>query len=766
MPRERESHVGEDFEDLEDPVTARRRLAAVWLCAGSAVAAMVATSWYDVLRRGKAPGGDMLGHAAAAEWFRTLPWWDWRGWSDWFYGGQAMGVNYPPLSHLWLRFTDPYHGQMAAVALGLLVLLPWGALRLARAAGCKPPAQRAAVAAVLVLTAASGHMHWLLSGFHSEQTFFGSWPAMLAAVTGLHCAAWAAQCRKPALCGAVLGIAVLLNASVVPGIVVVCAAMLVTSGASLRQGTRWSATVGAISLVVCAWWLVPFMAGWSRLIRWDVPLSDAWKTTGMWGAGVLAILGVGAAWAARLGDSGPRRLAMAALAGLAATVLAEWFGYLRPERWLQTPILVAALAVGGLIAAAVKYKALRPPRPAWTLVGAAFVIVLLVITTRLELVPLAVWLLAASPRRAWAWGGALAWSAVLLWVPILGTIIDGPADARPSVQLMEAVALQAEPGAEGSVFAAQLYRGASGALTSCSMEDPWHITAETNGHIRPILGLYGATSASTEFLDAEANLRLGSFREDGGRRPHWWNAWEDAGQPSLGTQDAAEAMGARWYAVCNDEGGADVVELRARSAVGTAIVAFPDERSWHDAATRWWMAAATGTLHTGAAEAIVPVLMPKGSGSRPAEQAATGVSLDAGQDRLTLHADTAGWVWIRVTWDPYWQSETPETVFKGGPGHLVVWAERGTTELRWSVPGLIDTAAAAATGVGLIAALGLVLLNRRHGFVIDPHRHKPFSDALAVFADTLDRWWAGACTRLRRLAVWRRKHRRDGRQSP
>ena len=157
-------------EEAEDPRTARRRLAAAWLWPASAVGAMIATGWYDALRNGGAPGGDMLGHAGAAEWFRTLPWWDWRGWSDWFYGGQAMGVSYPPLSHAWLRFTDPYHGQMVAVALGLLVLLPWGSLRLARAVGCGPRAQRGAVAAVLVLTAASAKMHWLLSGFHSEIT--------------------------------------------------------------------------------------------------------------------------------------------------------------------------------------------------------------------------------------------------------------------------------------------------------------------------------------------------------------------------------------------------------------------------------------------------------------------------------------------------------------------------------------------------------------------------------------------------------------------
>ena len=152
---------------VEDERTQRRRLVGVWMGAGSAVAAMVAVSWYVIVARGgSAPHGDMIGHAATAEWLRTLPWWDWRGWSDWFYGGQAIGVNYPPLGHAWMRFTHPVHGQMAAVALGLLVLLPWGALRLARAVGCTPRAQRAAVAAALVLTAASANMHVALPGFH------------------------------------------------------------------------------------------------------------------------------------------------------------------------------------------------------------------------------------------------------------------------------------------------------------------------------------------------------------------------------------------------------------------------------------------------------------------------------------------------------------------------------------------------------------------------------------------------------------------------
>ena len=181
--------------ELDDPPTSQRsQLFWVWLAVGSAVAAMTALGWYLAVKLGgAAPGGDLVGHAATAEWLNTLPWWDWRGWSDWFYGGQAIGVNYPPLSHAWLRFTHPAYGQLFAVTTGLVVLLPWGALRLARAVGLNPRAQRAAVAAILILTAASGHMHWVLSGFHYRNTIFGSWPAMLATTVGLFIAGFAAR---------------------------------------------------------------------------------------------------------------------------------------------------------------------------------------------------------------------------------------------------------------------------------------------------------------------------------------------------------------------------------------------------------------------------------------------------------------------------------------------------------------------------------------------------------------------------------------------
>ncbi|MXZ51868.1 MAG: hypothetical protein F4Z34_01610 [Acidimicrobiaceae bacterium] len=303
------SAAGEAGSDAEEARIQRRRLAAVWLGAGSAVAAMVAASWYVVARNGGAPGGDMVGHAAAAEWLRTLPWWDWRGWSDCFYGGQAIGVNYPPLGHAWMRFTDPVHGQMAAVAVSLLVLLPWGALRLSRAVGHTPRAQRAAVAAVLVLAAASGQMHWLLSGFHLHSTFFGSWPVMVALAVGLHAAAWAARPQRPVLCGAMAGIALLFNATVVPGVAVACGVLLATSGASFR----WAVTAGAAAVTVSSWWLVPFLHGRERLVRWEVPHSEAWSYIGAWGTAVLAVLAMSAVWAARRGNRSAQRLAGAAL---------------------------------------------------------------------------------------------------------------------------------------------------------------------------------------------------------------------------------------------------------------------------------------------------------------------------------------------------------------------------------------------------------------------------------------------------------------------
>ena len=737
--------------DCEDVRKQRGRLAAVWLSAGSAVAAMVAVSWYVIARNGGLPpGGDMIGHAAAAEWLRTLPWWDWRGWSDWFFGGQAIGVNYPPLAHAWMRFTHPVHGQMAAVAVGLLVLLPWGALQLARSVGYAPRAQRAAVAGVLVLTAAAGNMHWVLSGFHYTVTFFGSWPAMIATAAGLFCAAWAARCHRPLACGLVAGLAILFNATVVPGVVVVCVALVVSSGASFRQGVRWAATAGAAALTVCAWWLVPFIAGWGRLVRWMVPLSVALDSGDIWQIVVLAALGGFTAWAFRTGCVRSRRLALVAAAGLVATLLADLFNYLRPERWLALPILVACVTA----AAAVSLRGQarwRPARPAWLVIGLACSVVLVVITGRLEVIPLVIWLSSRS-RRSWVAAGALAWFGVLLWVPFLAEFSSAPErDLRQAVPLEVADALDSS-GSGGLVYLDGLYNTAAGDVVGCAWGHPWRTTSRTEGRIRPLFGLYRETSPTAEFLDAEFELRSGAFELAGGRRPHWFDTWQIRGGPSLDTAAAAATMGARWYASCDVEGNVLVTEVPGTLATAVPVKPYASEEEWHRAAVEWWVSIVT-SVQAGAAEnvAAVPILSSGETTAHPTNQLAIGVSLEMDGESLTIHADEAGWAWLRVPWDPYWRTLGDSPVRKGGPGHLLVWANQGATELRWSVPGAVDVAAAATTGTAVICVAILAHANRRRSWAIDVNRHRPAAEALHVFADTVDGWAHAARGRVCRL---------------
>lgn len=748
-----------DDTEVEDARTQRRRLAAVWLGTGSALAAMVGTGWYVVARNGHAPAGDMIGHAATAEWLRTLPWWDWRGWSDWFFGGQAIGVSYPPLGHAWMRFTDPYHGQMAAVAVGLLVLLPWGALRLSRAVGHGPRGQRAAVAAVVVLAAASGHMHWVLSGFHSERTFFGSWPAMLAVVIGLHVAAGAAHCRRPVATGVLAGAVVLFNATVAPGIAAVCVVLLATSGASFTRALRWAITAGAAALAVSAWWVVPFVAGWDRLVRWEVRLSEAWTTGGIWQVAVLTVVATGAAWAAQR-DAGPsRRLALAAGAGLIVSVLADLAGFQRPERWLEFSILVAAAATASLLVGHSRQPVLKPARPVWTLLGLAALIVLVVVTLRLEFVPLAVWLMRGS-RRSWAWGSALAWASVLALVP-LWSQIRSPAPSERLTTALEAVAESGGPGAAGLVDLDSFYRTASGDVRACPWGLPWEAAAATNGRIRPLFGLYGDTSHSAEFLLAEGQLRDGRFNPSGRTRPHWFDAWDEAGKPSLDDPLRAEAMGARWYAVCDTDGIVSAIDLAGQSATGVSVEPHYGEDSWHQSAVGWWISIGasreTGSFHLTQQSRTVPALWHGGAASYPANRAAEGVTLHTDGDSLTVTSTTEGWAWLRVPWDPDWRSMGGTPVLKGGPGHLIVWADDGTTEFRWEVPGVVDAAAAAATGAALLAASGLAIVNRRRGWDSDPDRSRPAAHAVNVFADTVDEWAHAAATKLRRIVPRRRR---------
>ena len=727
-------------DEPDQATTQRLQVFWVWLAVGSAVAAMTAAGWYRVVKLGGvAPGGDMLGHAATAEWFNTLPWWDLRGWSDWFYGGQAIGVNYPPLSHAWLRFTHPAYGQLFAVTIGLVLLLPWGALRLARALGLAPRAQRAAVASVLVLTAASGNMHWVLSGFHHRDTFFGSWPAMLATTVGLFIAGFAARGDRPTVAGVLAGLAVLFNASVVPGIAVVSAVLLLSSGVSRSQIIRWVATAGAAGLAVSAWWLVPFLARSSRLVRYEVKLSEAWTAGGEWQLAALVALAAAAVWATLHGGRASQRLGMAAGVALVATILADLFGYLRSERWLELPILVAVVAIAAATSPEPRHGSERLMRPSFSVVVALVAVLMVPTVGRWEFLPLAVWALWGLRPRIWAWGGVLAWSLVLLWIPFW-PLIRNPQPPPESSAIMEAVTAESGPDAEGTVYIDSWSNTNAGDAAPCTWIYPWAVTARSEGRIRTLQGLYRETSVAAEFTDAETALREGHW--SGGTRPHWDDAWRAGGALSLDSTAAADALGARWYVECDADDTFTVSEGPDIRAEGARIVAYPDEDSWHKAAVEWWVAVASEStpLRVGGVPEI-PVLWPGVEDEGTAAQldrAAQGVTMRTEQDRVYVTAQSPGWVWLRVPWDPWWFA--PDGVpLKGGPGHLVVWADTGTTELRWDVPDNVDLLAVSLTVLALLLLIPLTSINRRKGWELDPDRPRPAAAALTRLADTTDR---------------------------
>ena len=709
----------------------QRNLIGLVLATASAPAAMVAVGWHGLVRQGgELSGGDMAGHAATAEWLRTLPWWDWRGWSDWFYGGQAAGVNYPPLGHGWIRLIDPFHGQMVAVAVGLLVLLPWGAARLARAVGLPASAQQVAVVAAIVLTSASGGMHWVLSGFHIHYTYFGSWPAMLAIVCGLFAAAWAARCRGATWCGVVIGVSALLNVSYVPATALVCAVLVATSGASLRQIVRWAATSVAASLVVCGWWLVPFVAGWGRLQAPGFSLEEVWRYGGLPQEVLLAAVGVAAAGGAFRSEAA-RRLAMASGAALVVAVAADLVGYLRAERFLGLAILVAACAAAGLASDRLTGGSSVRVRPVWVVMSAAAIAFVGLRLNQHEILPLAGWVLLWRPGRAWVWGGAVAWFVVLMWVPVWHQLRNPPSPEPQPGTVMEGITALSGSDARGMVY-----------LGDCRWTNAWRTTVVTGGRIRVADGLYRETSASAEFLAAPTRLDEGTRLEAGRWASHWYDALSATDAERLDGSASAYAVGARWHAECDDDDNFTMFELPAVVAEGTRIVPYLDGDSWHRAAVDWWIALASSDFQDSPPELTrIPVLWPgaedEGEAAR-VDQAARGVSLRTEQDRLFVTAQSAGWAWVRVPWDPWWFADDGVPL-KGGPGHLVVWVEPGTTELRWDVPAQVDAMAAGVTALSLLLLVAMVRVNRREGWDIDPDRPRPAADALNRFADAADR---------------------------
>jgi len=128
---------------------------------------------------------------------------------------------------------------------------------------------------------------------------------------------------------------------------------------------------------------------------------------------------------------------------------------------------------------------------------------------------------------------------------------------------------------------------------------------------------------------------------------------------------------------------------------------------------------------------------------------------------LTVTAERPGWVWIRVPWDPHWRADTGVPVSKGGPGHIVMWAKQGVTELRWDVPTEVDVAATGVTVTALVGTSSMAWMNRRRGFNLNLDRAKPAARAVTEFADTVDDWVRTAAYGIKRALCWRS---RSGRQ--
>ena len=731
-----------------------------WLRAGpavfasGAVAAMVGFAWWRGTVLGPSGyGGDFVGHAAAAEWFRGLAWWDWRGWSDWFYGGQAMGVNYPPLSHAWLRLTDPLHGQFAAVAVGLLVVLPWAVRSMARALRVRT--SPATWAVLYTLLAFAGGAHWLFPGFHLSNTGFGSWPAMIAALLGVVCVARAFELSRPVSTGVVAGVSVLFNSTVVPGVIVLVLVVLLGGRRGLAAA-RWAALVGSVALATSGWWLVSFLHGWSRLVPWRLSLRSALSAGDDQHLLVVVLAVVSLASLAWLGGR-CRWLALAAAVVTLAAGLADAAGYLRTERWVTPAAVVAmalcALGAPGLLRAvagrasaqlggADDSPAAAGPPPADRTTGfsqslpvdlrrsparclaAAMGAAGAVLVGVWALVPVTAWVLW---HRRWAVVryGAPAWAALLIAVPAAG-LFSPPErfDTAPSAAMTLTHGAD-EPNVGGFVYLQETFEHARGGTGNCAWGDPWRIIAADGVRLRPLTGLYRETSAPSEFIDinltGSQDLRL-MYDEP---IDQWAHAWDAAppGAP-INHETAARALGADWYVFCDSTDTITARRLDAPRAGGVALSAHAAEDAWHRDAVGWWAGLLTGEYDLEDAEAAVPTHGSVDWDAYPPGQAATGVSLLEAGESFATTAEAAGWAWVRIPWDPYWHSHDGTPVLKGGPGHIVAWIDEGQNNYGWWVPRRVDIAAIATTTTAAALALTLLITGRRRS-AADPWSRSP-----------------------------------------
>ena len=344
------------------------------------------------------------------------------------------------------------------------------------------------------------------------------------------------------------------------------------------------------------------------------------------------------------------------------------------------------------------------------------------------MLPLAVWLMRGS-QRSWAWSGALAWAFVLVFVPLWGQVRSPvPAASQPVPPLEAAAAASGLDGERARLHGQDLQQRLR-RRGRCSWRDPWRTTMGVGGRIRPLFGLYRETSRDGRVLVAETDLRSGSFRESGRSRPHWFDAWQQAGQPSLDTRQSS-GLGRplvrrvrRRRQCCGDRAPRRDGHRRGHRPP-------PRRAAWHQASVQWWISSIdnplpsadnTSSFRATPESTAVPVLSPGGGGNTyPIDQARRACHYTPDATRLTCEPrrpDGRGCASPGIPTGAPWGG-TP--VRKGGPGHLVVWAEQGDTDLRWSVPGAVDAAAAAATCASLLVVMALATVNRRRGFQAEP----------------------------------------------
>jgi len=324
-------------------------------------------------------------------------------------------------------------------------------------------------------------------------------------------------------------------------------------------------------------------------------------------------------------------------------------------------------------------------------------------------------LYALAPAVAWLlWRRRLslvryaapAWCALLLVLP--AQRFADAASAAPPPQHSDPMEVAAGSGGGGFVYAQTYYSYPYGGLGPCPWGDPW----ADAGDLRPLTGLYRETSASAEFIDAEEALRLGRPADFAPPMDDWAHAWDDAPIVEPDSRAAAEALGARWLVTCDPE-GLSAAELHGRRAGAAGVAVSLDEHAWHEQATRWWAGLLAGRSTLSEAEQAVPSTGEADWEAYPPESAATGVELLEAGESFAVTAATAGWVWVRIPWDPYWHAHNATPVLKGGPGHLIVWAEPGQNSYGWWIPRGVDTAGIIVTAAAAAGTLILVVSGRR-----------------------------------------------------